>query len=117
MARTAEVAIYVARRDRSEILVLHRSEAQGSYWHTVAGGIEDGERPIEAARRELLEETGLELAIEGPAHISDYPVDGGGSMPVHAFIVDAPDDWEPTLDWEHDDHRWAAAADAPGALY
>ena len=117
MARTAEVAIYVARRGRSEILLLHRSEAQGAYWHTVAGGIEDGETPHEAARRELLEETGLDHEVPGPAHTADYALENGGVMPVHAYLIDVADDWEPVLDWEHDGHRWVAAADAPAQFY
>jgi 8-oxo-dGTP pyrophosphatase MutT (NUDIX family) len=35
---------------------------------------------------------------------------------VHCFVVDAADDWEPTLDWEHDHHRWCDPADAAAAL-
>jgi len=33
--------------------------ADGGYWHTMAGGGEDGETPLEAARRETHEETGI----------------------------------------------------------
>ena len=34
---------------------------------------------------------------------------------MHAYLVDAPDDWEPELDWEHDDYRWCPVAEAPTA--
>jgi 8-oxo-dGTP pyrophosphatase MutT (NUDIX family) len=127
-----EVAIFVARRDRSEILVVHRSPEQGGYWHTIAGGIEPGELPEEAARRELLEETGLaaeQLASAGEAVEFAYSLDedpperqalyAPGVLEVHVdcYLVDAPDGWEPTLDWEHDGYRWLAAAEAPDALY
>jgi hypothetical protein len=36
---------------------------------------------------------------------------------VCCFVADAPDDWEPTLDWEHDDHRWCAPEDAATTLH
>src|SRR3954452_14377027 len=55
----AEVAVFVTRRQGSQVLILHRSPIQGGYWYVVAGGVEAGEEPDEAARRELAEETSL----------------------------------------------------------
>ena len=127
-----EVAIFVARRGRSEVLVVHRSPEGGGYWHTIAGGVEAGESAEEAARRELLEETGLavdalppaEPAIEFAYPLSEEPADRQlqyepGIVEVHVdcFIVDAPDDWEPRLDYEHDGYRWVPAAEAADELY
>jgi 8-oxo-dGTP pyrophosphatase MutT (NUDIX family) len=126
-----EVAVFVTRRNRSEVLVVHRSPPQGAYWHTIAGGVEPGETPAEAARRELWEETGLRLEALGPRvavtelmySLSEEPAarralyePGVVEVHVDCFIVDADDDWEPTLDWEHDDYRWTDAAEAPGLL-
>ena len=108
--RTREVFVFVRRGD--EFLVLLRSEPQGGYWHGVAGGIEDGESPAEAAARELAEETGLEVVPTDLGRTYVY-----GVVTVHCFAVDAPAGWEPRLDWEHDEHRWCSAADARELLH
>ena len=110
MKRTNEVLIVVRRAE--EYLVVHRSPENGGYWHQIAGGVEEGESPAAAAVRELHEETRL---VAEPAPLPGaFDYDG---IHVDCFLADAPDGWEPTLDWEHDGYRWLAAADAPAALY
>jgi len=108
--RTAEVFVFVRRGD--EFLVLLRSERQGGYWHGVAGGIERGESPPEAAARELAEETGLEREPTDLGRTWRYD-----AVTVHVFAVEAPPGWEPRLDWEHDEHRWCTAAEAEELLH
>jgi dATP pyrophosphohydrolase len=121
-----EVFVFVRRGD--EFLVLHRSPRQGSYWHGVAGALEQGETWGDAAARELLEETGLAAApLEvgaGYAYaIDDYPEyraglpEGTTEIVVHSFLVNAPSDWEPVLDWEHDDYRWCTPGEALELLH
>jgi 8-oxo-dGTP pyrophosphatase MutT (NUDIX family) len=108
--RTREVFIFVRRGE--EFLLLHRSERQGGYWHGVAGGIEDGETPAEAATRELAEETGLERL---PTDLDrSYVYD---AVTVSCFEVEAPPGWEPALDWEHDEARWCDLDEAAALLY
>ena len=46
--------------------VVVRSDGEFCFWLTPGGEIEAGETPIEAAVRELQEELGLELRVEGP---------------------------------------------------
>jgi 8-oxo-dGTP pyrophosphatase MutT (NUDIX family) len=132
MRTDAEVAIFVTRRGRTEVLLAHRSPALGAYWHTIAGGIEDGETPLEAAARELVEETGLqEVALHRGATVVEYayplseePADRRALYPegtvevrVHCFVVDAPDGWEPTLNDEHDEYRWCVREEFEGLMH
>lgn len=116
-----EVLVVVRRGE--EFLVLHRSEAQGAYWHLVAGGVEADESAAQAARRELREETGL-AAEPAPAgreftYVPEAwePHAGIDSVLVDCFVADAPRNWEPELDWEHDDYRWCALEEAAELLY
>ncbi|MES1246360.1 MAG: NUDIX domain-containing protein [Actinomycetota bacterium] len=104
-----EVMVHVRRGD--EFLVLHRVEAKGGYWHTVAARVEHDEDWPEAARRELREEAALDGELRELGAFSYEP-----SMDGRAFAVDAPAGWEPTLDWEHDDYRWCSRADAAALL-
>lgn len=111
-----EVVIVVRRGP--ELLVLHRSPERLGYWSIVAGGLEPDETPLEAAQRELLEETGLQVEVrplrvvlsysllDDPPAIRAHYAPGIETVTVHAFVVDAPDAWEPALDAEHDLHRW-----------
>ncbi len=102
--------IFVRRGD--EFLALHRSPENDAYWHSVAGGVEEGETYAAAAVRELREETGLVAEPQPLGSRFDY-----GGITVECFLVDAPEQWEPELDWEHDEYRWCSAADAADLMY
>src|SRR5205807_3750188 len=57
--RAFSVAVYARRGDRV-LVIEHRRLAT---WLPIGGELEPGETPLEAARRELREETGLEGAF------------------------------------------------------
>jgi 8-oxo-dGTP pyrophosphatase MutT (NUDIX family) len=112
-----EVAVFVHRGDR--LLVLHR--VPEDYWHVVAGALDGRETFGEAAVRELREETGLDghpidLELEQSYAITEreaplYPA-GTAAVVVENFHIEAPSDWEPVLNDEHDTHAWATFAAA-----
>ena len=118
-----EVFVFVRRG--AEFLVLHRSPKQGAYWHCVAGALEPGESFVEAAARELCEETGLVAAPVDLHRPYEYDIEGweahyrpdADRVLVECFLAEAPAGWEPTLDWEHDAYRWCPADEAAAILY
>jgi 8-oxo-dGTP pyrophosphatase MutT (NUDIX family) len=93
-----------------EILVLYR--AKDCFWHLVAGGLETGETAQVAAARELWEETGLRADPRPQGWSFTYD-----EIRVDVFAVDAPPGWEPTLNEEHTDYRWARLEDALALLH
>jgi len=117
---TREVLVVVRRGE--EYLVVHRSPDKGAYWHSVAGGVENGEEWAAAAARELREETGHAVgglrAVGGFEYVREaWEADPGMRVAVRAFLADVPDGWEPTLDDEHDDHRWCTRDEAVDLLF
>ncbi len=84
-----------------EFALFRRPQAAGGYWQGIAGGAEQGESPLEAARREAAEEAGIPhgrgfFQLDSRTTVSvDHFGDGNlwGSdiyvIPVHVFAVDA----------------------------
>lgn len=119
--RAFSVAIF-ARHDGRVLLIKHRRLGT---WLPVGGEIEAGETPLEAARRELREETGLEghfhyaLGVQGtPPGLIGYEEHLAGSKGLHmnfAFVADVATDAVVPND-EIDEHRWvkdASEVDCP----
>jgi dATP pyrophosphohydrolase len=106
------IEVFIVVRRGEEYLVVHRVPEAGAYWHGIAGGVEEGESPEEAAARELWEETGLE-AVPTPLP-STFVYD---EITVHTFLIDVERGWEPELNEEHDEYVWLPQDEAVELLY
>jgi 8-oxo-dGTP diphosphatase len=113
--RAFSVAVFC--RHRGEVLLV-RHRRLGT-WLPVGGEIEPGETPLEAARRELREETGLAgefpsgLGVDGtPSGLIGYEEHPAGAKGLHlnfAFVADvASRELAPCDEWS--EARWVASA-------
>jgi 8-oxo-dGTP pyrophosphatase MutT (NUDIX family) len=101
------------------VLLLRRSSgAFAGAWTFVMGGVEDGERGTDAARRELFEETGLALVTFYTAGELDAFYDPVRDRIVHVpfFVAYVGEGAVVLEDDVHDAHRWATFAEAEELL-
>lgn len=93
------VAVVPLTKDGELLMLAHyRHPAGKTGWETPAGRIQDGEDPADAARRELLEETGYRAGrlVQLPGF---HPTGGISAHYAHAFVaLDCVLDREPELD-------------------
>ncbi len=104
---------------------MHRVAGRGSFWQGVTGALDEGETLLQAAIREVFEETQL-------SPIEICPVDFTYSFPVseewresyvsntneiveHVFVAEVCDN-EPTLSQEHDAWKWRPPDEAADML-
>jgi lipoyl(octanoyl) transferase len=57
--RLVKTLVHDPAADHARILLLHRRRERGNFWQPITGTIDANETPLETARRELIEETGL----------------------------------------------------------
>ncbi|HEV7242345.1 MAG TPA: lipoyl(octanoyl) transferase LipB [Thermoanaerobaculia bacterium] len=92
--------VKVVVHDGERVLLLHRKAERGNFWQPITGAIENGESTLDAARRELREETGHELEpvsldltqsfmIESQYLESRHPVPVIASEPAFEVLVDS----------------------------
>ncbi len=125
------------RTDVVEVLIFRRLDGGGiellqmrrvasavvspSTWQPVQGHIETGETALETARREMLEETGLSrdgrLGMWQLEQVHPFFIAASNTIYFSPrFAVEVEQDWEPTLNAEHEACRWVAQAEIERAF-
>jgi len=114
--------VKVMVHDDHRVLLLHRRPERGNFWQPITGSIEDGESPIETARREIAEETGNrgepeELDLQQSFMIESHYLETLYSTPIIAsetgFVARLRSDLPIRIDAEeHDDFGWFTFGEA-----
>jgi 8-oxo-dGTP diphosphatase len=119
--RAFSVAVYARRGDR--VLVIEHRRLRT--WLPIGGELEPGETPLEAAVRELREETGLagvfrplRGALDGvPAGLLGYEEHQAGSKGLHmnfVFVAEVTPGADVTPNDEFEAFRWVDRAELDG---
>lgn len=78
--------------DQGRLLLPHWSEAVHDGWTMPGGGIDPGEDPADAAVREVFEETGYDVVLDGLLGVDSFVIPGADRVypsdrPVHALRI------------------------------
>lgn len=103
----------------AEILLMRRAAGRvlAGLWQGVSGLVEPGESIVEAARRELREETGIDGGASEAFYHLDYVAEflwtpSDALMTSAHFAVRVRPGTEPVLSAEHDVARWVSIDEA-----
>jgi len=132
MRQPFQASVYPVRTTDSdcEYLLLRRVPRPdlglGDFWQGVTGGVEEGEDIVEAAMRELTEETRLvPSALEQVDYSYSFPMEdkwrhmyaaGVEEITEYVFVAFIDGQQEPSISGEHDKWRWCSLEQALGLL-
>jgi phosphatase NudJ len=86
-------ALTIVRMGRRFLVV--RERKHGQRWYLPAGRVEPGERLVDAACRETLEESGVSIVVEGIVRVEHSPMPDGSARCRVIFVARPADDAQP----------------------
>lgn len=115
--RTNVQVLVFCKNPTFSVLVLKRTPERSGYWQPVCGGVENGEDLIEAALREVSEETGIEkvefvIDLEYTFTYKETKNDILMDMQDFCFAVEIENIFDIQLSDEHEEFRWCSYREA-----
>lgn len=104
--KVQELNVYAVVKNGDRFLVLRRKDG---FWEFPGGGVDWGEDPEKAAKRETLEETGI--SIDGPLELlgitsAVYEKEGNEKHSVYLVYLANTDKEDVRISGEHQEYRW-----------
>lgn len=109
------VGVLIKCTNTNKILLVLRNETQPT-WSLISGSLEDGEKPLEALKREVSEELSInpEIIKYKKIGVQDIPEK---NMKFHYYEGFTSDEFTPKLNDEHTDWGWFHKEKLPTPLY
>lgn len=107
-----QIKVNIILRNGGNVLVLKRSKKDGGFWQTITGTIEKDENLLDAARREIKEETSIkDIKSEfGPIHYFTWKK--GKDDVIEVVFLFYTDKRKVILSEEHTKYKWLSASEA-----
>ncbi len=118
ISQKVEVIIFRTINNEREFLVLKQKPTRGDSWQPVTGGIEKEEEVMDAAKREVEEETGITeyIRIIDKVHFFKYKNEDGVVLEEYVFGGEVHPDTEIKISKEHVDFKWCSFDEATSLL-
>lgn len=115
-ARVAAKAFIVDDEERLLILKREPENVQmPEAWELGGGRLEPGENPFEGLKREVMEETGLEIEVQRPLSVRHFTRKDGQVITMLVFVC-KPLGKEVKLSKEHTEFEWIPVKEARGKI-
>ncbi len=103
-----EIIVYKIINNQPLFLLAKRNPEKGGFWQPITGGANKNEKLIEAAKRELLEETGIKEYknfISG-VYYFEFNTENYGRLKEYVYGVEVDNNVDAKLSEEHTEKRW-----------
>lgn len=108
-------ALIYSRATQRYLFLLRNQKKHAGSWGLVGGGVELGESPVEALRREIIEEIGV-IDIEKIIPLEKFTAENT-HFEYHTYLLVVPNEFVPQLNDEHRGYSWTALSDHPKPLH
>lgn len=108
-------ALVYSTQTRRYLFLLRNQKRHAGSWGLVGGGVEPGESPVEALRREIIEEIGA-VKIQKIIPLEKFTADNT-NFEYHTYLLVVDQEFVPQLNNEHRGYAWTAISDHPKPLH
>lgn len=110
-AKKVQVVVFMNDKDRNYVLLLQTNQRRGKFWQNITGGVDNGESFVDAAKRELKEETGIESDVFETSLTFNFHDQWGKDVSEKVFWTNSPTNSVSISSDEHLDYKWIEVDD------